>query len=250
MFVLPVNRDNAPTRTAVVTLTLMVVNSVVWLGLAIAGINNQAVQSYGLHPANWSALTLFTHMFLHAGFWHVAGNVYFFWMFAPKLEQRLGSWLFLATYLVGGIGAAGLQTLFTPGSTIPMVGASGAISGVAGMYFVLFPRSPFTLELYLGWWHVKSFNALTRGAVGVWIGEQFLLGLITTATRSVGIAFWAHVGGFATGLLIAAGVASRASKKEQEEILYPKPYTHEEREEIFADRQEQPSDLTILKLTD
>jgi membrane associated rhomboid family serine protease len=187
-------------------------------------------------------------MFLHAGLWHVLGNMYFFWMFAPKLEERLGSWLFALSYFACGIGAAGLQTLFTPGSTIPMVGASGAISGVAGMYFVLFPRSPFDLQLYLGWWRVKCFNALTRGAVGVWIGEQFLLGLITSATQSVGIAFWAHVGGFAAGFLIAAIVASRATAKEQEEILHPKPLTEEEKEVLNADYVAQPSELTTLKL--
>jgi membrane associated rhomboid family serine protease len=189
-------------------------------------------------------------MFLHAGFWHVAGNMWFLWMFAPKLEQRLGSWFFLVAYLICGLGAASLQTLLSPGSTVPMVGASGAISGVAGMYFVLFPRSPFSLELYLGWWHVKSFDAMTRGAVGAWIGEQFVLGLITSATRSIGIAFWAHVGGFLAGLLIAAAITATATTKEQEEILHPKPYTTEEKDELLADRIEQPSNLTTLKLND
>jgi len=151
MFVLPVNRDDPPARTPVVTCSLIVVNALVWLGLTAAGLNHDVVNVYGLHPAHWTVLTLFTHMFLHGGFWHVAGNMFFLWMFAPKLEERLGSVLFLSAYLACGLGAAGLETLFSPGSMIPMVGASGAISGVAGMYFVLFPRSPFELQLYLGW---------------------------------------------------------------------------------------------------
>lgn len=248
MFLLPVNRDRRPTRTSIVTNILIAANSLVWLAFTIAGTNQIVIQHYGLVPGNWTIPTLFTHMFLHAGFWHIAGNMYFFWMFAPKLEEKLGSLFFALAYLICGLGAASLQTLLTPGSMIPMVGASGAISGVAGMYFVLFPRSPFTLELYLGWWHVKSFNAMTRGAVGAWLGEQFILGLITSFARSVGIAFWAHVGGFVAGFSIAALVATKASKREQDEILHPAPLTEIEKEKLEADYEEQPSDLTSLKL--
>ena len=249
MFILPINRDCPPAKTPVFTCVLIAVNSLVWLALTAGGANADMVQRYGLQSAHWTTLTLFTHMFLHGGFWHVAGNMWFLWMFAPRLEERLGSWLFALTYFVCGIGAASLQTLFTPGSTIPMVGASGAISGVAGMYFVLFPRSPFDLVLYLGWWRVKTFNAMTRGAVGTWIGEQLVLGLITSVTRSVGIAFWAHVGGFISGLILAAIVALQASKEEQDALLHPKPYTEEEKNELFADREAQPSELTTLNLT-
>ncbi len=248
MFVLPVNRDSRPDSTPLCTSALIVVNSLIWIGLSLVGVNGETVQRFGLHPAHWTLQTLFAHMFLHSGLWHVAGNMWFLWMFAPKLEARLGRWLFMLAYLACGVGAAALQTLFTPGSTIPMVGASGAISGVAGMYFVLFPRSPFELQLYLGWWKVRSFNALTRGAVGTWIGEQFLLGILTSYSHGGGIAFWAHVGGFLAGLLIAALIATRAAPEEVNEILHPTPYTEEEREEIFADREEQPSELTTLKL--
>ena len=248
MFVLPINRDCPPTRTPAFTYLLMAINSLVWLALTVGGMNSEMVQRYGLISAHWTVISLFAHMFLHGGFWHIAGNMWFLWMFAPRLEERFGSWLFALSYIVCGIGAGGLQTLFTPGSTVPMVGASGAISGVAGMYFVLFPRSPFDLVLYFGWWRVKTFNALTRGAVGTWIGEQLVLGLITSVTHSIGIAFWAHVGGFLSGFLIASLVALRASKEEQDTILRPKPYTEEEREELFADHEEQPSDLTSLNL--
>ena len=249
MFILPINRDCPPAKTPVFTVALIALNSLAWLGLTAAGMNSDMVQRYGLQSAHWTLLTVFAHMFLHAGFWHVAGNMWFLWMFAPRLEERLGSWLFAGMYFVCGIGAASLQTLFTPGSTLPMVGASGAISGVAGMYFVLFPRSPFDLALYLGWWRVKTFNAMTRGAVGTWIGEQFVLGLITSITRSVGIAFWAHVGGFISGLILAALAALQGSKEEQHALLHPKPYTEEEKDELFADREAQPSELTTLSLS-
>ena len=248
MFVLPVNRD-APARRAVpVTRTLIVANSLLWAGLTLAGLNGQAIAHFGLYPAHWTFAAACAHMFLHAGFWHVAGNMWFLWMFAPKLEERLGPGRFLLAYGLCGLAAAGVHTLFSMGSTVPMVGASGAISGVAGMYFVLFPRSPFDLQFYLGWWRVKRLSVQTRGAVGTWIGEQFLLGILISTWRVSSIAFWAHVGGFAAGVLIGVFVASRASAEEREALLHPKPYTREEREEIFADRVEQPSDLTTLKL--
>lgn len=165
-------------------------------------------------------------------------------------EERLGGIWFLLAYLVCGMGGACLHTLLAPHSLIPCVGASGAISGVAGMYFLLFPRSPFDLVLYFGWWRIKSFPARTRGAVGTWIGEQTVLGLVTTALGSNGggVAFWAHVGGFVTGLICGAADLPWTSSAEREEILHPLPLTQEEKDEIFADRKEQPSELTTLKL--
>jgi membrane associated rhomboid family serine protease len=248
MFVLPINRDRRPASTPWVTWTLIVVNSATWIGLSFSGLNAQAIHQYGMRPAHWTLQTLFTHMFLHAGLLHVAGNMWFLWMFAPKLEERLGQAWFLLAYFVCGVGAAGLHTLFSPGSTIPMVGASGAISGVAGMYFLLFPRSPFELVLYFGWWIRKSFKAQTRGAVGTWIGEQFVLGVITSSLRSSAIAFWAHVGGFVTGLIVAGCVVSMGSSEERQAVLHPQPLTEEEKDEIFADHVEQKSDLVSLKL--
>jgi membrane associated rhomboid family serine protease len=250
MFILPINRDQRPPRLPWVTCTLIVVNSALWLAPTLLGINHQLIQTYGYRPGAPSVLTIFASMFLHAGLLHVAGNMWFLWMFAPKIEDRLGGLWFATAYLACGLGGAGLHTLFAHHSLVPSVGASGAISGIAGMYFLLFPRSPFELVLYLGWWLRKSFRAQTRGAVGTWVGEQFVLGLISSATGSTGggIAFWAHIGGFATGLLCAAAVLPKASPEEREMIIRPKPLTETEKEEIFADRVEQPSGLTTLKL--
>ena len=162
------------------------------------------------------------------------------------------SFWFIAAYLLCGLGGQGLHTLLSRGSLVPCVGASGAISGVAGMYFLLYPRSPFDLILYFGWWIRKSFRATTRGAIGTWIGEQFLLGLIFKAVGGSGggIAFWAHVGGFVSGLFCAALILPRATAEEREMILRPKPLSQEEKDEIFADRAEKPSGLTTLKLSD
>ena len=249
MFILPINRDAPANKRPNITLVLMALNCLIWLGLTAGGHNQQAIILYGLYSVHWTIHTLFTHMFLHVGILHLAGNMWFLWMFAPKLEERLGSWMFAAAYLLCGLGAATLQILLTPGSTIPMVGASGAISGVAGMYFVLFPRSPFDLVLYVGWWRLKSFDAMTRGAVGTWIGEQFVLGLLTSFSGSAGIAFWAHVGGFLAGLMIGVLIASQTQAEERDALLHPKPFTEEERDKFFADHAEKPSGLTTLNLS-
>src|ERR1019366_6054914 len=206
MFFLPINRDRPPEHTPYVTWSLIVANSAIWIVLTFSGLNNQVIQEYGLRPAHWTVATLLAHMFLHVGLLHVAGNMWFLWMFAPKLEERLGEVKFTLAYLVSGVGAAGLHSLIGHGSTVPLVGASGAISGVAGMYFLLFPRSPFDLIFYLGWLRLKTFNCLTRVAVGVWIGEQLAWGLITSSRAGSGVAFWAHVGGFVTGLAIGGAV--------------------------------------------
>ena len=252
MFILPINRDAQPARTPWITWTLIVVNSILWITPTLLGLNNRLIQEYGYRPGAASFLTLFASMFLHAGFWHLAGTMWFFWMFAPKIEARLGSFWFIAAYLLCGLGGQGLHTLLSRGSLVPCVGASGAISGVAGMYFLLYPRSPFDLILYFGWWIRKSFRTTTRGAIGTWIGEQFLLGLIFKAVGGSGggIAFWAHVGGFVSGLFCAALILPRATAEEREMILRPKPLSQEEKDEIFADRAEKPSGLTTLKLSD
>lgn len=246
----PINRDRRPDRTPYVTCALIFANSLVWSGLTIAGINQKFVLEYGLRPAHWTLVTLFASMFLHAGLFHVGGNMWFLWMFAPKIEERLGSVFFLAAYLICGVGAAGLHSLLNWGASLPLVGASGAISGIVGIYFLLFPRSPFSLVLYLGFWFRKSFDVMTRGAIGCWIGEQFVLGLITGFGAGAGIAFWAHIGGFLTGLGIAGIVLVRTEPEERRAILRPAKLTEDERDEIFADRVEQPSKLTTLRLND
>ena len=230
MFFLPINRDRPPEHTPYVTWSLIVANSAIWIVLTFSGLNNQVIQEYGLRPAHWTVATLLAHMFLHVGLLHVAGNMWFLWMFAPKLEERLGEVKFTLAYLVSGVGAAGLHSLIGHGSTVPLVGASGAISGVAGMYFLLFPRSPFDLIFYLGWLRLKTFNCLTRVAVGVWIGEQLAWGLITSSRAGSGVAFWAHVGGFVTGLAIGGAVTTQANEEERRAILRPPPLTAEERD--------------------
>src|SRR3954452_24702748 len=156
MFVLPINEDGYVGRTPYVIAALVLIN-----GLALAGTytlsSSQAVFAhYGFTPAQPHTLTVLSSMFLHAGILHYAGNMFFLWMFGYRIENTFGIWLFTFVYLLCGVGATGLHYLFNANSTIPSVGASGAISGIMGCYFVLFPKSKFDLEVFFLRFHVTS----------------------------------------------------------------------------------------------
>lgn len=196
-------KDNPVRRIPWVVLGLIAVNTVLLVATYSVGDTHELFLKYGFTPAHPELRTVLTSMFLHAGFWHLAGNMFFLWMFGNQVENALGHWLFALVYLVCGAAAAWLHYLLNLGSAVPCVGASGAISGIVGAFAVLYPRAKFDLDVYLGWWLVKTFPARTTGAVGAWIAEQVLLGLISKALGTTSIAFWAHVGGFLAGLLIA-----------------------------------------------
>jgi membrane associated rhomboid family serine protease len=185
-----------------VVIGLAVLNAVA-LGVIYLLSSSQIVFSqYGFTPAHSRALTVFSSMFLHAGIFHFIGNMFFLWMFGYRVENTIGRWAFALIYLLCGYGAAGLHYLFNSASTIPCVGASGAISGIMGCYFVLFPKSRFNLEVFFWRFHVTTIPTYTHGAIGVWIAEQTILGLLTQAVRFSSTAFWAHIGGFATGAAV------------------------------------------------
>jgi membrane associated rhomboid family serine protease len=242
MFILPIAKDNPMKSVPCVVIALIMVNSVLLIA-TYAGPGQQLFQDYGFIPAQTHVSTLFCSMFLHAGFWHLVGNMWFLWMFGNQVENMFGWWLFLPVYLLCGVGAAGLHYLFNPSSTIPCVGASGAISGIVGIYFVLFPRARFDLEIYLGWWHLKTIPARTQAAVGAWIGEQTLLGMLTqTFHGSLGVAFWAHVGGFLTGLLVAGLFILVVPRKTRRRALLAKPWYMQE------DFKREEEHITQLKL--
>jgi len=149
-------------------------------------------------------LPLFTSMFLHGGFWHVAGNMLFLWIFGDNVEDYLGHFRYLAFYLGSGIAAGITHLLLNLGSRVPTVGASGAIAGVMGAYFILYPRARVLVwfpPIFL--FHVPAWLML-----GYWFVVQFLMGTATAASQS-GIAVWAHVGGFVAGVLMIKMLAGR-----------------------------------------
>jgi membrane associated rhomboid family serine protease len=154
------------------------------------------------------ALTLVSHLFLHAGWLHLAGNLLYLWIFGNNVEDRLGPIPFLGFYLAAGIAAALTQVAVEPGSEIPLVGASGAISGVLGCYLVLFPRARVISLVFLGFFYqLLAVPAILL--LGVWFVLQLLDGLLAlgTETAAGGVAVFAHLGGFAVG--VGLGLALR-----------------------------------------
>ena len=135
-------------------------------------------------------------MFLHSGFAHIFGNMLFLWVFGDNIEDRLGHWRYAAFYLVCGLAAALGQIMLGPDSIIPMLGASGAISGVLGGYLLLFPRRRIKVILFNFLTDVPAYVAL-----GIWIVYQIVSGYLTPA-GSGGVAYAAHIGGFIAGLAL------------------------------------------------
>jgi membrane associated rhomboid family serine protease len=145
-------------------------------------------------------LTIFTSMFLHGGLLHILGNMLYLWIFGDNVEGALGHLKFLIFYLAAGVGAAFLQLVASPHSTAPMVGASGAISGVMGAYFVLFPWSRIlTLVPFFFFLHFVEVPAFLF--LGFWFLLQFFSGIVDLSALG-GVAWFAHIGGFLTGVLL------------------------------------------------
>jgi len=148
-------------------------------------------------------LPLFTSMFLHGGWLHIIGNMWFLWVFGIVVEDRLGRLRYLVFYVVCGLGAALTQTIVSWGSHVPTIGASGAISGVMGAYLVLFPGSQVLtlIPLVIFWFTVRLPTILM---IGYWFLIQFFSGVVSLQARNMGgVAFWAHVGGFLLGGVLA-----------------------------------------------
>lgn len=198
-------RDIIPSRTTpVVTIALIAINIIVFLYELSLGRTVDAFTLYwGLVPAAFSWVTVFTSMFLHGGILHVAGNMLYLWIFGDNVEDRMGHGRFLVFYLLCGIAAALAQTIAAPDSVLPMVGASGAIAGVMGAYFVLYPKSRIvTLIPLFFFFQVIEVPAILF--LGIWFLMQFINGLgsiVTVAGHNAGgVAFWAHVAGFVAGI--------------------------------------------------
>jgi len=204
----PIGDDNSQERTVpVVTYALVALNVLVFLLELSAG--DQAIEHWAFVPAKFAAdpagnvVTIFTAMFMHGGWLHLLGNMLFLWIFGDNVEDRLGHAKFLAFYLLAGIAATLAQFAIAPHSTVPNVGASGAIAGVLGAYILMFPQS--RVNVLLG----RQIVAMPAVVVlGMWIVFQLISGVGTIAysdeTANVGgVAYMAHIGGFAAGFLMA-----------------------------------------------
>jgi rhomboid family protein len=228
--VLPL-KDNVPTRTfPVVTVSLIAVNVLVFLWeLSGKGLNNH-VFGWGYYPCavdgpcvgfyarhhHELVETVFSSMFMHGGIVHIGGNMLFLWIFGNNVEDALGRVRFLIWYLLAGIAATAAQTFVTidfgtaRDASIPNVGASGAIAGVLGAYFVLLPRASVLTAIFFGFFFIfREIPAILF--LGVWIALQALDGTLslTTPATGGGVAFFAHIGGFVFGVLTAHLVKKR-----------------------------------------
>lgn len=163
------------------------------------------VQHFGLIPLHAQPLTFVTSIFLHGSIFHLLGNMLFLWICGDNVEDRLGHFGFLLFYLAAGIIASLTHIKMTTMPGIPCIGASGAISGVLGAYVVLFPKSKIKFW-YLFWFYLifrtGTFTLASVWALGFWFIEQLLLGYLNLSVQSGGVAYWAHIGGFISGLLI------------------------------------------------
>ena len=198
-------RDVIPSRTTpFITVTIIVLNALAWfLELSLPrDVLPVFLQFYGVVPADFHWGTLVTSMFLHGSWMHVIGNMWYLWIFGDNVEDRLGHGRFVVFYLLCGIAAAFGQIAVDPGSTLPTIGASGAIAGVMGAYFVLYPRSRvLTLIPLIIFWEIVELPAIVL--LGFWFLMQLFSAGAIAVTASIGaggVAFAAHVAGFVVGM--------------------------------------------------
>jgi membrane associated rhomboid family serine protease len=199
-------RDVIPSRTVpFLTVSIIVLNALAWfyeLGLPREDLP-VFLRQFGVVPAYFTVPTLISSMFLHGSWSHVLGNMWYLWIFGDNVEDRMGHFRFLIFYLLCGIVAALGQIFIDPTSTLPTIGASGAIAGVMGAYFVLYPQSRvLTLIPLIIFWEIVELPAIFL--LGFWFLMQlFSAGAIaaTAHSQAGGVAFMAHVAGFLTGLV-------------------------------------------------
>ena len=211
-------RDNVPSRTLpIVTVSIILINIAAFIyELSLGDLLDRFLFQYGIVPAavlSWPAsnLTLLavtvpfvTSMFLHGGWFHLIGNMWYLWIFGDNVEDRLGHFTFLIFYLLSGLGAGFVQTILNPNAEIPSIGASGAIAGVLGAYLVSYPFAK-VLTLVPIFIFIQFIEIPAIIVLGLWFVLQFLYGAasLTAATASQGgVAWWAHVGGFIIGILL------------------------------------------------
>jgi membrane associated rhomboid family serine protease len=224
---IPLRHTHAHTTPPIVNRALVVANVLVFIAQLFMGrMTERVIQTFGFIPArlidpgaygyaSWEvAVTLVSSLFLHGGFVHLVGNLVYLWVFGDAIEDALGHSRFLILYLACGAVGSLTHTVLFPHSTIPSIGASGSIAGLLGAFLVLRPNARIiTLFPLVVYWAMAEIPALLF--LPVWFGMQFFNGFLSIqaarGTQEVaGVAWWAHVGGFAFGMLLAAVLRTRA----------------------------------------
>ncbi|MEM7196120.1 MAG: rhomboid family intramembrane serine protease [Pseudomonadota bacterium] len=218
-------KDENPTHVLpVVTYAILGLNIFAWLllqGMGSEPALTQSICRYGAIPGamlsnaalssaedlvcpvvqqGW--LQALTSMFMHGGWMHLIGNMWFLWIFADNIEDSIGHVRFIIFYLIGGLAAIAAQMAADPGSMIPMVGASGAIGGVMGAYARLFPKVRVHMAIILGFFIMRQ-TLPAWVMLGLWLGFQVISGVLSLSNSAEGgVAFWAHIGGFLAGFIL------------------------------------------------
>jgi membrane associated rhomboid family serine protease len=218
-------RDENPTRsTPYVNYILIAINILVFIFQVMLGTSQEAfVYQFALIPEQVTrgldvgdVLDIFTSMFMHAGLAHIGGNMLYLWIFGDNVEEAMGHGRYLFFYLIGGITASAAHILTNPGSQLPTVGASGAIAAVLGAYLILYPQSRVMTLIFLGYF-VRMAMVPAIFVLGLWFVLQLFQGVLTLGAADVGgVAFWAHIGGFVAGLILAKLLAKRTERYVQQ----------------------------------
>jgi membrane associated rhomboid family serine protease len=206
-----------PLNFPIVTALIIVANALVFMLELVGGdafINRWLLVSADIVAGqNW--ITILTAMFMHAGWAHILGNMLFFWVFGPEIEDVMGPLRYLTFYLLGGLVATAAQVLIDPTSTVPNLGASGAIAGVMGAFLITYPRDRIRTILFFGWFARVTFIPAII-LVGFWFLTQLFSEVGALAqVQSGGVAYMAHIGGFAFGALTARVFESRKLRYRQ-----------------------------------
>ena len=208
---LPIGDDNSGARTFPIVTYVLIALNVLFFFVELGG-GDAFVKEWAFVPSRFlanpsaDAPTLFTSMFMHAGWLHLGGNMLYLWIFGDNVEDRLGHGTFLVFYLLCGLAATFAQLLFSAGSNVPNLGASGAIAGVLGSYLLLFPNGRVRV---LQGQQVVQMPAIA--VLGFWIVLQLFSGMgsIANTAETGGVAYMAHIGGFAAGCVLTLALRGR-----------------------------------------
>ena len=195
---LPIGDDDTARRTVPLVTYALIALNVLFFFVEQSG-GDAFIRKWAFVPNRFDSLTLFTSMFMHAGWVHLGGNMLYLWIFGDNVEDRFGHLKFTAFYLLCGLAATFAQLAFSSGSNVPNLGASGAIAGVLGAYILMFPQGKVNMLMGRG---VIPMPALV--VIGLWIVLQFFSGIgsIANTADTGGVAYMAHIGGFIAGFVL------------------------------------------------
>jgi membrane associated rhomboid family serine protease len=231
MFVLPIEKDNPIRHTPFLLFTIIGLNVLAYLitlAYSFPADDHSIFRTYGFVPAHPTLLTGLSSLFIHSGFFHILGNMFFLWMFGDNIEDVIGHFFFVLCFLLCGTSATAAFYLLHLSMTTPLVGASGAISGIVGMYLVFFPKVRAELCFFVLRFEVGSMVVPCYAAILLWFIEQFILALLAehpSLSSYFSTAYSAHIGGLVMGIFLGfifrmLGFIDRYNQKKKRHVLF------------------------------